>query len=112
MVNENMGLEEAAVLGRGKKECDCDLGDVLGDVFGTNDRNIAIEFECGGCCKRVSNGEDIDVMNCFVVLRPARNERLCLKLVSGGCVVERQRLREIIIPIDKICSIEIGSEDS
>jgi len=93
-----------------KVNCAEDLEDILGDIIGQpTSRSIAIEFECGECCKKVLNGETITVTDCFVILQPAMGQMLELKLFSGGELVERQRLRIIIIPIDHICSIEFGA---
>ncbi len=86
-----------------------DLAEVLTAASCPTDRNIAIEFECGGCCKKVLNGEFIDVLGSFVILRPRRNEYLTVKLFSGGVLAELQTADVIIIPVDRICSIEFGA---
>jgi len=103
-----------------RKEHDCmgkempnkgrwDLAEVLATASCPTERNIAIEFECGGCCKKVLNGEYLDVLGSFVILRPRRNQDLTVKLFSGGVLAEIQTADVIIIPIDRICSIEFGA---
>jgi hypothetical protein len=103
-----------------RKEHDCmgkentnrgrwDLAEVLATASCPTERNIAIEFECGGCCKKVLNGEYIDVLGSFVILRPRRNQDLIVKLFSGGELAELQTADVIIIPVDRICSIEFGA---
>jgi hypothetical protein len=94
---------------KNKVNCAEDLEEVLGEIIvRPTTRNIAIEFECGDCCKKVLNGESIAVTACFVTLRPAIGEQLEVKLFSEGKLVERQRVQIIVIPIDHICSIEFG----
>ncbi len=85
------------------------LEEVLATATNQTNRNIAIEFECGHCCKKVLNGEFIDVLGSYVVLRPARNQDLMIKVFSAGVLVERQTADVIIIPVDRICSIEFGA---
>jgi len=101
-INHDKAMEE-------KKKKRSDLNAVLSAVLGTSDRNIAIEFECGGCCKKVMNGQEIDVIGNFVILKPTRNEELLVKLFSAGTLVEQQTAQAIIIPIDHICAIEFGA---
>ena len=105
------GMEAACRPGKNnKKNCAENLEEVLDDIIVRPvTRNIAIEFECGDCCKKVLNGESIVVTDCFVILRPAIGERLEIKLFSGGELVERQRADIIVIPIDHVCSIEFGA---
>ncbi|MBE3581746.1 MAG: hypothetical protein IMW96_08995 [Thermoanaerobacteraceae bacterium] len=72
------------------------------------DKKIGIEFECGDCCKKVINGSKLFFIKKFVVLLPARGGCLLLKVFSGGKLVDRQILKAIIIPIDRICAVEIN----
>jgi hypothetical protein len=70
---------------------------------------IAIEFECGDCCKKVLNGAKIFFKDYFVILLPAEGEFLLLKLFSCGKLVEKQVLAKIVIPVKRICSVEFGA---
>lgn len=70
---------------------------------------IAIEFECGNCCKKVLNGAKIIIIFDFVILLPRHRETLLLKVFSDGKVVDKQIMSSIIIPFDKICSFEFGA---
>jgi len=100
----------------GKKPVPCEkkkdhggLGTALGAVMGSADRNIAIEFECGDCCKKVLNGQEISIVGNFIILKPDNKEELMVKLFSGGALVERQTAEVAVIPINRICSIEFGA---
>lgn len=86
---------------------------LLQDLATNCDRNIAIEFECGGCCKKVLNGDRIIVIVSLgvVVLLPPRGETLDIKLFGENEIIERQRAEAIVIFIDRICSIEFGAEE-
>jgi hypothetical protein len=75
-------------------------------------RNIAIEFECADCCKKVLNGSRIffiPIIN-VAVLIPPFGQRLLLKIFSCGHVVDKELMKVIVIPISRICNIEIGAE--
>jgi hypothetical protein len=75
-------------------------------------KKIAIEFECDGCCKKVLNGNRIffiPIIN-VIVLIPPLGERLLLKVFSCGHIVDKEKMKAIVIPISRICSVEIGAE--
>lgn len=72
------------------------------------DKKIGIEFECGDCCKKVINGSKLFFIPGFVVLVPAHGDCLFMKVFSGGKLVDKQIMRKIIIPVDRICAIEIN----
>ncbi|MEW6447964.1 MAG: hypothetical protein AB1426_07745 [Bacillota bacterium] len=74
--------------------------------------NIALEFECEECCKKILNGARIffiPVINVAVLLPPP-GQHLLLKVVSCGHIVDKERVKIAIIPISRICNIEIGAE--
>lgn len=71
-------------------------------------KKIGIEFECGDCCKKVINGSKLFFIKNFAVLLPARGDCLFMKIFSGGKLVDKQIMRAIIIPVGRICAIEIG----
>lgn len=87
---------------------------LLGELAANNavDNDIAIEFECGACCKKVLNGERLFpiISLGIVVLLPRQGEFLDVKLFGEEGIIERQIARAIIIPIDRICSIEFGAQ--
>ncbi|MGQ9698412.1 MAG: hypothetical protein ACUVRO_10505 [Armatimonadota bacterium] len=73
---------------------------------------IAVEFECGACCKKVLNGRRlivIPVLNVLVLL-PDCGECLHLKLFCAHKLVEEQEMRAIIINLNNVKAIEIGAE--
>lgn len=76
------------------------------------DRNIAIEFECGDCCKKVLNGQQIIpiVSLGIVVLLPPNGEYLLVKLFGEEDIIETQIARAIVIPLDRICAVEFGAQ--
>ena len=84
---------------------------LLGNLGTATNRDIAIEFECGGCCKKVLNGERIIPIISLgvIVLLPPNNETLLVKLFGEEEIIERQMARAIVIFIDRICSIEFGA---
>jgi hypothetical protein len=87
-----------------------DLEEVLGEiVVRPVSRNIAVEFECGGCCKKATNGESIAVTEFFVIVRPAVGEHLEVRLFCDGKVADIQRAQIVVIPIDHVASIEFGA---
>ncbi|KXG78014.1 hypothetical protein AN618_06260 [Fervidicola ferrireducens] len=71
-------------------------------------KKIGIEFECGDCCKKVINGSKLFFIPGFAVLLPAHGDCLFMKVFSGGKLVDKQIMRAIIIPVDRICAIEIN----
>ncbi|MCL6448760.1 MAG: hypothetical protein K6U04_11515 [Armatimonadetes bacterium] len=74
------------------------------------DKKIGIEFECGDCCKKVINGSKLFFIKNFAVLLPAHDDCLFMKVFSGGKLVDEQIMRKILIPVDRICAIEIDPE--
>jgi len=86
--------------------------DILQHVFGKlldKKKRIAIEFECGDCCKKVLNGAKIFTFKGLLFLLPSRGECLFLKVISCGKVAEKQILNFIIIPLERVCAIEFGA---
>lgn len=101
------------------------LGDEIGDdFFGEVDpalkgfqnvvdkltdkhHKIGIEFECGDCCKKVINGSRLFFVFGLAILLPAKGDCLFVKLFSGGKLVDKEIVRAIVIPVKRICSIEI-----
>lgn len=72
---------------------------------------IAVEFECGACCKKVFNGRRlivIPVLNVLVLC----GDCLCLKLFCPGCnnPVDTQNPKSIIINLNNVKAIEIVPE--
>lgn len=74
------------------------------------DKKIGIEFECGDCCKKVINGAKLFFIFNFAILLPEPGDCLFLKVISGGKIADRETMKKIIIPANRICSIEIDPE--
>lgn len=99
------------------KKCWPDNGPTQGawtkllEEYATNNDNIAVQFECGKCCKKVLNGDRlVPVLSLgVVVLLPPSGESLLIKLFGEEGIIERQMARAIVIPIDRICSLEFGA---
>lgn len=70
-------------------------------------KKIGLEFECGDCCKKVLNGAKLFFYKGVAILFPRKGDCLFLKLFSGGNLVDEETMRAIIIPVKRICSIEI-----
>jgi|GEM_PF-939685 len=85
------------------------LGSLIDRLTQGGSESIALEFECGACCKKVLNGRTLIVIPGFVVLLPATGDFLLLKVFCDGCLVEKQRMRAIIVNRDNLKAIEIGA---
>jgi hypothetical protein len=72
-------------------------------------KRVAVEFECGECCKKVVNGAKVFAVKNLLFLLPAKGECLFLKVISCGKIVDKQILSFIIIPFDRVCAIEFGT---
>ncbi|AKX93887.1 hypothetical protein [Neomoorella thermoacetica] len=83
------------------------LESALNEMQNDGEKEIGIEFECGDCCKKVINGSKLFFIMNFAVLLPARGDCLFMKVFSGGKLVDKQIMRAIIIPVERICAIEI-----
>ncbi|WP_406678228.1 hypothetical protein [Moorella sp. ACPs] len=83
------------------------LETALNEMQLNGDKKIGIEFECGDCCKKVINGSKLFFVFNFAVLLPAPGDCLFMKVFSGGQLVDKQIMRKIIIPVGRICAIEI-----
>ncbi|MDN5302531.1 MAG: hypothetical protein PWQ60_2045 [Thermoanaerobacteraceae bacterium] len=83
------------------------LESALNKMQHDGDKKIGIEFECGDCCKKVINGAKLFFIFNFAVLLPASGDCLFMKVFSGGQLVDKQIMKKIIIPIGRICAIEI-----
>lgn len=70
---------------------------------------IAVEFECDDCCKKALNARILRIIRGFVILVGFGGASILVKTISGGQLVERELVRAIIIPLDRVCSIEIGA---
>ena len=70
---------------------------------------IAVEFECDDCCKKALNARILRVIGEFLVLVGFEDACIVVKTISGGQLVERELVRAIVIPLERVCSIEIGA---
>jgi len=85
----------------------------LGPIFDKkrDDDKIAIRFECGECCNRVSNGAKLSFNPKFVALVPEDHDELLLQTFSDGELIDKRKLKKIFIPRNRICSIEIEERE-
>ncbi len=70
---------------------------------------IAVEFECDGCCKKALNARIVAIISGFLILVGFGGASIVVKTISGGQLVERELVRAIVIPLDRVCSIEVGA---
>ncbi|MCR4403493.1 MAG: hypothetical protein NUW12_12115 [Firmicutes bacterium] len=70
---------------------------------------LAVEFECGECCKKALNAKIRKIIDKFLVLVGCNDGCIVVKTISGGQLVETQVVRAIAIPIDRICSVSVDS---
>jgi hypothetical protein len=85
------------------------IAELIGELVGERCHNrIGIEFECGDCCKKVTNGAELE-FKCpnLIILEADEDEFLKLKIFSDGKLVDEQKLKAIIVPKKRICAIEI-----
>lgn len=76
-----------------------------------DDDKIAIRFDCGECCNRVSNGAKLSFNLKFAALIPEKGDELLVQTFSDGELVDKRKLKKILIPINRICSIEVEERD-
>ncbi len=80
------------------------------NVFvGTGLSKIAVQFECGKCCKKVLNVKKAIEFGGFVFLVPPAKECLLIKTFNKGKLVDKQLAKVIIIPKNRICSVEYNA---
>ena len=73
---------------------------------------IAIEFECGECCKKVLNiSTEIDVFPGLTILIPPRGESLLVKTFSSGELVDLQLVSFMVLNGTHICSREFNVKE-
>lgn len=83
------------------------LESTLNELQHDRANKIGIEFECGDCCKKVLNGAKLFFIFNFAVLLPEPGDCLFMKVFSGGKLVDKQIMRAIVIPVGRICAIEV-----
>lgn len=69
-----------------------------------DDVRVAVEFECGSCCKKASNAKIADVIDGVLVLKAHEDERI---IVRGGSL-DKEFAKIVIIPLEKVSSVEIS----
>jgi len=70
---------------------------------------IAVEFECDDCCKKALNARILKIICEFLVLVGFGDGCILVKTISGGELVEKELVKAIVIPLDRVCSIENGA---
>ncbi|MGI6684953.1 MAG: hypothetical protein ACOX47_05640 [Bacillota bacterium] len=78
----------------------------FGSLLGSGLLPVAVEFECGNCCKKVLNVADVDINGNFITFFPPEGGCLVLKVFSGGKLAETRILQSIIILVDQLISAE------
>lgn len=72
---------------------------------------IGVEFCCGSGFKKVVNAVEAIEVCTFLILFPPDHEVLYLKAFGADGVIEKETVKTIAIPIDRICSIEIDPKE-
>ncbi len=72
---------------------------------------IGVEFSCGSGFKKVVNAVKAIEVCTFLILFPEDHEVLFLKAFGDDGVIEKETMKAIAIPIDRICSIEIDPKE-
>lgn len=83
-----------------------DITGVIRDRF--LDRIVDVEFECGECCKKAFGG-NLALIGCnFILLSQTHPSKpILVKAFSAGKLVIKEFISSILIPLDRVCSIEI-----
>ncbi len=75
------------------------------------DKVVDVEFECGECCKKVFGGRLALIGNDFILLSQVHlSKPILVKAFSAGKLVVKEFVESIIIPFDRVCSIEIRAK--
>ncbi|NPV54441.1 MAG: hypothetical protein HPY71_13150 [Firmicutes bacterium] len=70
---------------------------------------IAVEFECDDCCKKALNAKILTIVDGFLILVGFNKGCILVKTISGGELVEKEVVRAIVIPLNRVCSVEFGA---
>ncbi len=70
---------------------------------------VTVIFECEGCCLKALNGKVAEIVDGFLVLVARDDSFILVKLTSGGKLVDKEVVKALIIPLDRICAVEIGA---
>jgi len=70
---------------------------------------VAVLFECDDCCIKASGGRIAEIVDGFLVLVAKEDSFIVVKAISDGELVDKELVKVIIIPVDKICAVEIGA---
>ncbi len=71
---------------------------------------VAVEFSCGSCCKRARNAKIADVVDGVLVLVARCDEPIIVEVVCPKECAEKEFAKIVIIPLDKISSVEISEK--
>lgn len=69
---------------------------------------VTVLFECDGCCVKALNGKIVDIVAGFLVLVARDESFILVRIISEEEIVDKEVAKVIIIPLDRICAIEIG----
>lgn len=90
--------------------CICKEDQACYQVKCANPATLAIEFECGDCCKKVLLFKDgkteLDLDENTGLLCANDNLQLFLKVFNNGEVVEKQVMKKIFVK--KMCSVNLA----
>lgn len=68
----------------------------------------AVEFKCGKCCKKACNARVVGICNGLLLLAPFDRCGVVIKLFGEEGVIDTEYARFVLIPLENVCSIEIG----
>ena len=70
---------------------------------------VAVEFECGHCCKKACNARIAGIGGGFLSLAAFNPcSPIIIKLFCEGTVVDTEYAQCTLIRLDRVCNIEIG----
>lgn len=75
-----------------------------------DDFTVAVEFECGGCCRKAYNATIADVLDGVLILVAGECDPIVVKVICPRECEEKEYAQIVIIPLDKISSVEIAEK--
>lgn len=83
--------------------------ETIKDFGDPQSHRVAVEFECDDCCKKALNARILTVVDEFLILVAHDDGCILIKTISGGQLVEKEIAKAIIIPLERVCSIEFDA---
>ncbi|MGI6132774.1 MAG: hypothetical protein ACOYES_13045 [Bacillota bacterium] len=87
------------------------MAKILADHCDPCGRSVAVEFSCGDCSKKALNAKVKDICAGLLILTPFDSRGIDIKVFCGGALVERETAQAVIIPLERVCAVEVGARE-